>query len=333
MSWGVQRPAISIQLCKAATSGRGFGPRDVRYDVRMHCVAFRLRQRPLVACVFASLVLALELAASPQSTRALRESPIKRAIAQLIDEARAASKEDAFVTTSPDFAKRFDGEIPNDDLIEVISRAAHKEPFIDAYVRWQLTSFEPSWSGLDDTAVLKLMATTPKLLENPRANTDAVDTFTRVDSTARMPTVEFRKLKELTGDLTKRTEKMSSFNTPAEGYRDWVQGKIEESGSRTGPLLWLIERTHATISAGWPSRSVKAQMTKDFKSAGLNRDITPQQREVIAEQTRKLIGLKRTAINEITFMDSGSVNVTFSTYAVDEDDVEKWIALLHGQSD
>jgi hypothetical protein len=283
------------------------------------------------------LVLSLAVAAAPQSTRpsrtSSREPTIKQAIAELIDEARAVAKEERLDIRSPDFAKRFDGEVPNDDLIAALSKPAHKEPFIDAYVRWQLTSFDPSWTALDETVALKLMAATPKMLENPRADSSVVDTFKSVDNNSQLSPAELRRLRVLADELAQRTATMTSFNTPAEGYRDWVQGKIEESASHAAALLWLIERCHATISAAWPSRSLKARMTKDFKAAGLDRDITPQQRQLIAEQARKLIDLKRTAINEITFMDNGSVNVTFSTYAVDEEDVEKWIALLNGQGD
>ena len=292
-----------------------------------------MRQGLFVACVFALLVLFLGSAAAPQTARPSRETPIRSAIGQLVDEARAAAKEDVFIKTSPDFAQRFDGEIPNDDLIAAISKPAHKEPFIDAYVRWQLTSFDPSWPALNEDVVLKLMSATPKMLENPRAAPATVDTFKRVDNAEPLSTVESRRLRDLAADLAKQTAKLSAFNRPAEGFRDWLRDRIDESGSRAVALLWLIERGHATISAGWPSRSIKANMTKDFKAAGLDRDITPQQRQLIAEQARKLIGLKRSAVNEITFMENGSVSVTFSTYAVDEDDVNKWIALLHGQSD
>ena len=298
----------------------------------MNGAGFRALTFTLAACGLAPVVLALLSATSPQSTRPSHEAHIKRAITQLIDEARAAAKEDAFIRFSPDFAKRFDGEIANDELIAAISRPAHKEPFIDGYVRWQLTSFDPSWPALDDATVLKLMAATPKLLENPRAEPAAVEAFKRADGQSQLSSIEVRRLNELADDLTKRSDSIKSFNTPAEGFRDWVRSKIESADLPASELLWLIERCHATISAGWPSRSIKAQMTKAFREAGLNRDITPEQRGAVAEQARKLIGLKRTTINEITFMDNGSVNVSFSTYAVDEDDVNSWIPLLHGQS-
>ena len=90
----------------------------------------------------------------------------------------------------------------------------------------------------------------------------------------------------------------------------------------------LLERCAATINAGWSSREIKSQMTKAFKDAATDATLLPSHRAALADQTRRLIGMKRLLVNEVTFMADGSVQVSFSTAHVDKDDAERWIAAM-----
>jgi hypothetical protein len=119
------------------------------------------------------------------------------------------------------------------------------------------------------------------------------------------------------------------LNIPAEEYRDWIDNHLPKVGPRR--TQWLVERCAATIQAGWPSRNVKSKMTKEFKAVATDGSISQPQRAMIAEQTRRLIGLKRTAINQIVFAPDGSVSVSMTIPAVDEDDVNKWIGSLNAE--
>lgn len=283
------------------------------------------------------------LLASPQTTKPAPASPhhinhdppIKQAINLLIEEARQAKRDQKLPSTAPDFAKRFTQKIENDDVLSALVQPAHKDSFIDAYIRWQLTSYSPVLPVLDDRQFLKLMANAPAMVANPRADDEIVKTFREAEHADHVSEPDRKRLRDGAAELDRRTHVAEALNAPALGYRDWVITQIEKwpDSSRIGRRLqWLIERCAATITGGWPSRTIKAKVSKDFKSASGNTALAAAQRSMIADQAHRLIGLKRTAIDEITFLADGSLKVTFTTPAVDEDDVNKWTALLNGEA-
>ena len=75
-------------------------------------------------------------------------------------------------------------------------------------------------------------------------------------------------------------------------------------------------------------RSVKAKITKECKAIGNDSSLSAADRDLLAADLRRLIGVKHQAINQITFLADGSVKVSMFNNAVDEEDVEKWIAEL-----
>jgi len=235
--------------------------------------------------------------------------------------------------SAPAFAKRFARDIPATDLLEAIARPTHADSFIDAYVRWQLTSFKPNLSGLDDQQLVKLLANAPAMIMNPRADAETVATCKKIDSSSRLNDREIAALRVDAAGLDRRAAIAETLNAPAEGYRDWIASAVDSSPApdrKARELQCLIERCAAIIKAGWPSRSVKTKLTKEFRAAGLNRAITAGQRQAIADQVRRLVGMNRTAVNDISFMAGGAVEITFTTSAVDQDDVDRWIGYLNG---
>jgi hypothetical protein len=94
----------------------------------------------------------------------------------------------------------------------------------------------------------------------------------------------------------------------------------------------VIEECAATIKSGWPPRSIKTKLTKIMKHLGDDSSIPSTQRQFIAQQLRQLATIeKRRAINEIAFS-KGGLDVTYTNIHVDQDDVEKWISQLNGDS-
>lgn len=253
---------------------------------------------------------------------------LKDAISLLIDEAREIQRDQRLPKTTPDFVSRFDREIPSDEMVKAIITPCHKDRFIDAYVRWQLTSFNPDLPPLSDQQMLGMMAGAPPMLDNPRASADMISLFEKSEQVKKPLANESQRLRDAVNDLDYRSKSAEEMNVPADGWRDWIAGKLSAKGPRR--LQWLIERAAATASAGWAVRSVKMKMTKEFKLAGSESldAFTQHDRDRVAEQARRLIGLHRRAVNQITFLADGSINVSFSSNAIDKEDVDKWIASL-----
>lgn len=249
-----------------------------------------------------------------------------QAIAALTAEAEQLKREEKPPSNVADFAQRFNKEIAAEDVLAVIVKPAHADAFTDAYIRWQLTAYKPNMAGLEDAQFVKMLSTMPALLANPRAEAGLIEVFKKVDKSGPLAGPELARVRQISDDLERRTALVEAFNGPANLFRDWVLSQCGETGPRR--LQCLIERAAATITAGWPSREIKSTIGKAFKSAAGDLTLTDQHKQIIAEQSRKLAGLKSSTIDHITFLKDGTVNATFTSPAISKNDVEKWVKSL-----
>ena len=78
---------------------------------------------------------------------------MRQLVLRLTAEAQKIRKTGGDLPDTPDFAERHPATVDMDELRQVLVKRAHRDPFTDAYVRWQLTSFDPglpercAWSG------------------------------------------------------------------------------------------------------------------------------------------------------------------------------------------
>jgi hypothetical protein len=286
------------------------------------------------ACVVLALSLLAASATRPANPplRKTGKTPIARAMEMLKQEAARVKSEGKLPVAGSDYASRCPEEIAESDIVEALMRRTSGDPFTDAYIRWQLTSFNPKLPDLDDRLFFRLMGNAPALLANPAADEDTLRVLERAEDAAGLSPTDATRLRETWTAVQRNAQLAQAMNKPALEWRGWIEEQLAESGPRR--IQWLIERCAATITAGWPSRDIKGDLTKAFRSAGAASSaygLTPPQRSMIAEQTNLLKGLRRRAVEDVTFMANGSIDATFANYFVDEDDVQRWIALLNGE--
>lgn len=275
---------------------------------------------------------ATALIGAAQLSRSTKQpSELRSAITHLVEEAQFAIRDGKLHHEKADYARRFPSDMPLRDLCEAIAAPVDADAFIDAYVRWQLTSFEPSVPDLTDNQFLTLIANAPAMIDDPRADADVVSRFEQAEKAARPTSGELEALRRAKDELHRRVPLAESFNRPAIGYREWLIKQFE--ASRVRRYCLLIEECAATIKAGRPTRAIKSKLTKATKQAGDDSSITPQDRQLIAQQLQQLTKIeKRRAVNEITFPSKGGITVTFTNIQADQDDVNKWIAQLNGNA-
>ncbi|MCH8005254.1 MAG: hypothetical protein IH888_03375 [Planctomycetes bacterium] len=278
------------------------------------------------------LIALLSIGDCASDGRAASGSSIEAAIKQLTREARRFQTDPLGLPAEPDFARRFEGTIEADDLDRALSRRTHRNPFIDAYVRWQLISFADdsrALGELDEQLFGAFMRHAPAMVANPRADRDLVALLKRGNQSGPLSGADLRRLQRLERQLNQMTKRAELLNRPAIGFYEWAQKKLGPIGPR--PRQWLLCRCAATIAAGWPARSIKSAISRAFTESVRDRRFTPSQRRVVADQSRRLIGLDRTIINQMTFLADGSLRVTFSRSRVEAKDAEAWVERLMGK--
>jgi len=260
---------------------------------------------------------------SPEKHQRLRE-----ARRLLIEEALEAQKNELLPTLSPDFAKRFAHQIPLADLTQAILVRTHRDPFVDAYVRWQLTSFDPPLPQLSDQEFAVFMDAIPALIPNPRADPEVASALEQLEDLLVLSARRFQRVRDDVAQLDRRTDLAERFNEPAMSFAEWVQDKLGKTGPR--PRQWLLARCAATIGAGWSTRSIKTKITRQFTASVDDQSLTTEHRRLIVQQAQRLVGSKRRFVKDVTFLANRTVRVTFSSSGVDRDDVKRWSDRLAG---
>ncbi len=139
------------------------------YDWSMAPVPFDGYRRRLVVVVAAGFLVAVPAIAQPPSRPPA--AILATAIKSLLEEARLAKTEEELPRQNADFARQA-GQQPLPPIIvgRQLIRRADRDPFVDAYVRWQLTSFEPALPEMNDRAFERFLCELRPMLEYPRGN-------------------------------------------------------------------------------------------------------------------------------------------------------------------
>ncbi len=293
--------------------------RDTRGLVSHACAA-------MLACV-----MMLSSAATAQ-TRPSREKPaLHRAVELLTQEAQQARKDQVLPRSEPNFAADFTDEIPRDELLAAITQSTNRDAFIDGYVRWQLTSFNPPLPALDERQMLKLMAGAPPMLANPCAEPSMVTAFERAKNTPRLSQRDADRLRETWENLRRQRTITEAFNAPALGWRKWIEHQLPARGPHK--ILWQIERVASTVNAGWDARNVKGELTRMSRELGSSAGdlaLSPGQTQLVCQQIERMKDLRSRYIEDIALLANGGVSVSLFNAFVSNQDINRWIEALGG---
>lgn len=212
-------------------------------------------------------------------------------------------------------------------VLAAIVRPQHADPFVDAYVRWQLTGLAGDGSagiGLDDKLAGQLLDHLPRPVDNPRAESRFVARLERAAGFGPLPPAELQRVRSEIAAVEAAAAEADALNRATDGFHAWVEQRL---GEQWRPIL-LSARLAACVAGGWPSTRAKADLTRSFSEgpgpAG------PLRRRLEASLQR-LTGTQRRSLEQVTFLADGSIRVDLATAAVSAADVERWMKLLGGE--
>ena len=277
----------------------------------------------------AVLVAAGLLVAAPAIAQAPPRSPaatLATAIKTLLDEARLAKTEEQLPRQDADFARRA-GQQPLPPLIvgRQLIRRADRDPFVDAYVRWQLTSFEPALPEMADREFERFVSELPPMLENPRANASLLGDVNTALGAGALGESTQAALRRRLDALAAQTGRARTMNRPATRLYDWVARQLPQTGARA--LQLELARLDALVDAGWPSDTAKSHLEDLFNASARDRSFTPDQRRLVASQAQRLAGRTRVFLTGAR-IDQGALVAQFNDTGVYDFDVKRWTKAL-----
>ncbi len=277
----------------------------------------------------AVLVAAGLVAAAPAIAQPPPRSPaatLATAIKTLLKEARLAKTDEELPRQNADFARQA-GQQPLPSMIvgRQLIRRADRDPFVDAYVRWQLTSFEPALPEMTDREFERFLSELPPMLENPRANGSLLGDVNAAIRAGALSESTQAVLRRRLDALAAQAGRARTMNQPTMRLYDWVARQLPQTGTRV--LQLELARLDALVDTGWPSDAAKSHLEKLFNASARDRSFTPDQRRLVASQAQRLAGRTCVFLTSAR-IDQGALIAQFNDTGVYDFDVKRWTRAL-----
>jgi hypothetical protein len=286
------------------------------------------------ACSFAPQPILARIAPPPAprpsaSQPSLREKSPAAALAHgirtLTEEAKKSKSDGVLVRNSADFAKHF-GDPPPEPLVrERLLRPIDRDRFIDAYVRWQLTSFEPDLdaANMHDRDFAALVSSLPACIENPQANPALIDWLQSASKLGALSESQQTEINGRLNDLAAKTSAAAALAIPAMQLRQWFRQQFEAANQPPRFLALLLDAAKALAAAGWPVDDAKAVIDRAAEKAAEHREFTiEQRRSLIVAMQRCITGTRMYVIS--AGVSEGAISVNYAATGIFDFDVRRW---------
>ena len=281
----------------------------------------------LVGASFTLAGFAASLPAPADREVSPREA-MNSALRELIDEAQESKRTFMLPRVKSDFAADFVHSLDDELIVKRIERPVDRDPFVDAYVRWQLTSFLDRLPAMDDEEFEDFLRNMPACVPNPQIDQRFVQPLMRAGEAGELSPGDQKQAMKLVEELEQRRNQASALRRPAEMFRDWVAEHVGEEGHR--PLQLSLERCAAFAKSGWDLDECKADITRKCEAALRDRSFTNEQRERVARQMEGLTQFSSLLVTG-AYLDERVLIVSTASIGVFDFEVRKWQRTLLGE--
>jgi len=291
-----------------------------------------LSMRMLVCALPATAALLAAQTSRPERTAPPRSPAVESATHDVLDavralrvEARAVAAGEQPPRSRADFAESFPITSPREAAGGKLLLRADRDPYVDAYVRWQLTSYEPLLPELIDPAFARWIATLPEYADNPRADERLVREMMTIAQAGALSESDQAEISERLETLAARTSDARRLNEPARQLREWIEKQVE--GDRARRLLLALEQVASLADSGWSVREIKGDVERLIEASARDESFTADDRRRVVERAGELISIQRLFLASAR-IDGGALSVEFDDAAIYDFEVRRWARLL-----
>ncbi len=277
----------------------------------------------------------------PPSTESLTTPPtptrhasdrvaMKMAIDQIRPAAAAFSKDGILEDpVKPTFADSFEYLLDDDTLIDaLLKKQDRKSIACDAYIKWELLSFNPDLSNLDNRTFDKLLATLPAFVQSPAADPAKLKRFEKLAYMSGRDPQAAKKLQSEWDVMRVTISQQKLLNVPATQFREILLDQMPLEGPRRIRVMlqWLADN----INAGIDTRSIKSAITKELKTRRIDETLTDKDRWNLIYRLETLAAKagKTTVIRDIILYIHQSGEIKTSTLEISQSNIDTWSAYL-----
>lgn len=275
----------------------------------------------------ALLLMGIANTTSGQTQPRSPNAVLSEAIKTLTDEAHQAKKTQQLPRQRANFAKTFKQTMPPELVGRKIIRQVNRDDFVDAYVRWQLTSFNPTLPKFNDREFASFVKSLPKLLDHPRADNALLTDINQAIGAGILDEKSQEQLRSKLSECIKQTSIASALNLPNTRFRNWILSQLSKTGAK--PIQLKLDQLARTVQAGWRVDRIKTQLDKLFEESDPDKSFTIDARRKIVKQAQRLIGMNRVFLARASIAD-GTISADFDDSGVYDFEVRRWTrSILH----
>ncbi len=292
----------------------------------------RTHMQRLVILTSAALLAVMSAAAFAQEdTDASKDESLAPAAAmrallsQLAREGTQARDEAEMPRSFPNIAAEFPHEVPMEVLARKITARLDRDPFVDMYMRWQLTSFSPDLPDMTDREFERMVDNLSEYVPNPRADAAFINQVNRGLDAGELSERDQEAFEQRFNSLASDSSKARALSQPAEQFRQWLAGQVGETGMRAIQLQ--IDHVLALTHAGWPVGAQKRGLEAMLGASRRDRSFDDAQRRRIARQVSRLREDTRNFVASARIVEA-RIEVNFALTGIYDFDIRRWIRAL-----
>lgn len=256
------------------------------------------------------------------------EAAMRIAVERLRAEGRAFRATGNLPRQQADFARTYAYVVRPTDVVEAVAQVQDPEDAaVDAYIRWQLLSFQPDLAGMDSELYQRLLRNLPRLARDPASDPEVHEQFESL-------TLPAGRSAEIRVDLQRRwdalrfeSSQVELLNQPALKFREAVAEAMPDTGlRRLGVLLRDLEDR---IRAASSTRGVKSRISALLRARMTDETLGLEQRWGLIRHIEQLRGPETRIVRDVVFYVDAPADVRYSTFAVRSADVARWTAYLN----
>ncbi|MHC4948289.1 MAG: hypothetical protein ACYTG1_08510 [Planctomycetota bacterium] len=283
------------------------------------------RRAALPAVVVALAAASGPAPPGPAAPPVAPSAALRQAIALLTAEAEAARAGDASIRAETDFAAASGLAVDPRATGARLLRPVHRDPFVDAYVRWQLTGFRVELPALTGRQLAAVLDDLPAYAPNPWAGRPTIALLNRAVRAGVLPEPEQERLAARLDALSAEASRAAARNEPARRLRDWLAERLDATPG--GRLRCELARCAALVDAGWDCERRKVELERHFEAAARDPRLDDDDRRELAAVAGRLAGRRRAYVRSARLED-GAAAVVFDDTGVYDFDVRRWVRLL-----
>ncbi len=256
--------------------------------------------------------------------------PLDQAVQTLGDEARAALKpEAAFPRQASDFAQTSGLEVPGDEVIKALSKRLDRNPVVDAYIKWQLISYEPILSTLHPSKQIRVIEAMPQLLQMGQIDRRLVSQISRYSG--REPKgAEKQALDKLIAEYYRQQDQLAAYNNPAMAYQNLIIERMPPANAMNAFASIKALELHMLATTDKVSK-LRGNVVDACRAIKDDQSVSPAVRTELIRRLKALTGGRPGTYTKIEQKDNGTYAVKTEQAKLPSDAFSKARAYIMGE--